>query len=428
MAGPVTKNYTYLGGADYNHYYIQSVIGTGQVVATIQSERGSNGIVDYIVTSRTSSTTPGFRALQKSGAPLPVNEFQFTRRRIVGPTIVGQLTQRFASYPYYYDHVRTGAAYIQGYDTGVGSISVSAAQIASLKYRAITDLRLKMKDQHVNLVQMYAERKQTADLFADTALKLYRALLNLKKGNVVEAAKSLGVTANRRAFAAVSRNLRNGTGHEKEKQMSSAWLALQYGWKPLLDDCYGAAEQIAQSATRNQKVRAVSKKSATETVSGLYHDATYHYMDTNSCTETVTIKYVCNYSVPTANLHTLAQLGIINPLVVAWELAPWSFVVDWILPIGNYLNQIDATAGLQFDNGSLTTSVKRLATGVRFYEGPEFSGGPFGTIKKTVEDFSVNRQRLTSFPVVAALPDFKNPFSYGHLANAMALLSQLRLR
>jgi len=428
MAGPVTKNYTYLGGAEYNHYYIQSFIGTGQVVATIQSERGTNGIVDYITTSRTSSTTPGFRALQKSGATLPVNDFQFTRRRIVGPTIVGQLTQRFSSWPYNYDHIRTGAAYIQGYDAGAGFVSVSAAQIASLKYRVITDLRLKMKDQHVNLVQMYAERKQTADLFADTALKLYRALSNLRKGNIVEAAKSLGVTANRRAFAAVSRNLRNGTGHAKEKQMSTAWLALQYGWKPLLDDCYGAAEQIAQAVTRNQKVRSASQKSITEVASRENHDATYKYMDHDSCTETVTVKYVCNYSVPSANIHTLAQLGILNPLTIAWELTPWSFVIDWFLPVGNYLNQIDATAGLQFVSGSLTTSTKRLATGMRVYDGPEFNGFPFGTVTKTVEDFSVSRQRLLSFPVIAALPDFKNPFSYGHLANAMALLSQIRRR
>lgn len=41
------------------------------------------------------------------------------------------------------------------------------------------------------------------------------------------------------------------------------------------------------------------------------------------------------------------RFGLLNPLSVAWELMPLSFVADWFLPIGSYLSGFDAN--LRFD-------------------------------------------------------------------------------
>jgi hypothetical protein len=36
----------------------------------------------------------------------------------------------------------------------------------------------------------------------------------------------------------------------------------------------------------------------------------------------------------------MAQLGLTRPLSSAWELLPWSFVADWWLSVGTYLDAI----------------------------------------------------------------------------------------
>jgi len=422
-----TKIERALAGYYSTTYYQPGSGGSG--VKYPMTDNSNNQICATTTTSRTSTTTPGYHAIQKSGGTLPVNDFSFTRTRIVGPIIQGVLIQRFPSYPYYTENIYMGVAY--GFDADTVNSSVSAAQVSSLDNSVITGLRLKMKDQHVNLVQMYAERKQTADLFADTALKLTRAISAVRKGDIVGAAKAVGISASRRGFSSVSRNIRNATGNEKEKQISRAWLALQYGWKPLLDDCYGAAEQIAQANTRNQQTRVSRTKSITENLSTSNHfnESLVGYWSSYETAQTVEIKYVLHYSVPGTIDHLLSQIGVTNPAMIAWELMPWSFVIDWFLPVGNFINQLDATAGLQFVSGSKTTFSRTNATGTRYYNKPltPISGGALGVVTKSTNIVSVNRVKILSFPTAGA-PSFKNPFSFQHLANAMALLSQLRLR
>ena len=35
------------------------------------------------------------------------------------------------------------------------------------------------------------------------------------------------------------------------------------------------------------------------------------------------------------------QLGLADPATVVWELIPYSFVVDWFIPIGSYLENLN---------------------------------------------------------------------------------------
>lgn len=47
------------------------------------------------------------------------------------------------------------------------------------------------------------------------------------------------------------------------------------------------------------------------------------------------------------DLHWLASFGITNPLELAWELIPYSFVIDWAFNVGNVLSGLDALIGVQ---------------------------------------------------------------------------------
>jgi hypothetical protein len=56
------------------------------------------------------------------------------------------------------------------------------------------------------------------------------------------------------------------------------------------------------------------------------------------------------------NLYLANKLGFVNPAVIAWELVPFSFVVDWFVPVGNFLSQWTDFVGLSLQNGYTTKS------------------------------------------------------------------------
>lgn len=207
------------------------------------------------------------------------------------------------------------------------------------------------------------------------------------------------------------------------------WLEVQYGWKPLLSDIYGAASDLAAKDSQDSQRYNVTVK-ATRSSADKYRDV-LHVQD--SIGSNVTLKRSRNtsfdafirldYTMDNPYLHTLAQKGFTNPLSVAWELVPYSFVVDWFLPIGNYLEQLDADSGFSFRAGSLslrqttkcwysaTVDPVRTSTKVRTGGCPRCS-----YYKKTL-----SRTVYSSSP--SGSLGLRNPLSGLHFANATALLS-----
>lgn len=52
-------------------------------------------------------------------------------------------------------------------------------------------------------------------------------------------------------------------------------------------------------------------------------------------------------------IHTLG----LNPLQVAWELLPGSFIADWALNVGDYIQSATAMAGLSIEDGGLGVAI-----------------------------------------------------------------------
>jgi hypothetical protein len=40
-------------------------------------------------------------------------------------------------------------------------------------------------------------------------------------------------------------------------------------------------------------------------------------------------------------MSEIRQMGVLDPLSVAWEVLPFSFVADWFIPIGTYLENLN---------------------------------------------------------------------------------------
>jgi hypothetical protein len=203
-------------------------------------------------------------------------------------------------------------------------------------------------------------------------------------------------------------------------------LELQYGWKPLLDDVYGAAETIARERGDRPLINTIRKTASVKRNHEAFsNNAGAGYTMTSSSRSAVNAmcSIAITYEVRNDALRLASSIGLTDPALLAWELLPYSFVVDWFLPVGGWLERANATSGLLFHKGSCSELVRIVSSeshqsssfAWNFVSDSEVGGGHR-------EDLIFERTVLGSFPA-NPLPQFKNPVSFGHLSNALALLT-----
>jgi len=317
--------------------------------------------------------------------------------KIVGPT--GTWTN--SSYGYVSE--ARGSLKDELYSRGPGLPSGDAG----LRSRAEVGALLKLKDQSVDLSIMFAERKRTADLVArsfSTVIKAYKAL---RKGDLGGVARALNVRRPR----------------ELPRDMAGKWLAFQYGWKPLLSDVHGACEALDR-AERNRGYRVTVRSRHKQEWEEEY------FLDTGPsfCPFVLDRRLHRSYSVALSYAPNnweqieFSSLGLSNPGLTAWELVPFSFVVDWAIPVGDWISSLDAARGYEFLGGTLTERRYHIS---KFRSASQFGGKNRSHLTGGI-DFQkrVERWVYPSSPI-PTLPRAKNPWSYTHAANAASLLAKV---
>jgi hypothetical protein len=207
---------------------------------------------------------------------------------------------------------------------------------ANEQQRLLSRLLKQVKDHEFNLAVDLAQYKQTAGMLADNLGHLGRAALYLKRGNIAAAVREFGVEPRSTRL--------------KGRDISGRWLELSYGWLPLIGSCYEAAkafESISNGPRKKQFVANIWKEEILERGTPTLYSTRYRQKYRRYLTYEM-------YE----ELSVERQLGVLDPLSVAWELMPWSFVVDWFIPIGSYLELLMQIPFLQ--GRFLTTDVVKL--------------------------------------------------------------------
>lgn len=291
--------------------------------------------------------------------------------------------------------------------TGNGICSSQFASVANrLSSELLGRLYEKVKNQHVNLAQALAEREQTASLVKDIAVRISKAVLALKRGNLPLAASYV-----------LPKN---------SKQLANDWLILQYGIRPLISDLKGAASALTESQSFQFDVIVKRKESIPRHLLALDSNSSNFPHKTSVYAEGyVEVVYKARLQVESAFGQWASQTGLSNLSSLAWELTPYSFVADWLVPIGDYLNNQDAFSGLKVVHLHKTVFQKEYVTYERVCGGRSqgylYPSLTCGFVKETV---SCVRSILSGVPKLP-YPSFRDPVSAGHIANAIALLRQL---
>lgn len=396
----------------------------------------SSHLVSFRAIQKVSVKTPNFWKLKKS--QLPWNNYSHSYD-------IGEESQgRFMRYHSSGTSTVEAVGYIRGDpDTGstLGDFNAQMLYPNTTSAKALNKCLSRSKGMKVNLAQMYGERRQTVGLVINSLNRLVNLAGALKKGNIAEARRLINGSPGKDTVKRVSVWNRDGThvigkrfvhtrkgktaGLPPGQTFANLWLEYQYGWRPLLGDIYGACEEIANTyyAPKMLRVSATARETIEQKnylYTGVSHEQCDRIVRNHS-------HVVFMFQEPTEWTNVLSRTGLSNPAHLAWELLPYSFVVDWLVPVGDYLSNLDATVGLNFKKGSTMTRqtidfTSRMVPHVTGYSTLTYSGSVV-----TRRRDSKSRSVYTSVPNVP-LPVVSPSLGTERFLSALSLLTQIFTR
>jgi len=364
----------------------------------------------------TGSRTPGYRKILRDGGRLPINAHTVSMWR----ASIGYCAKR-ADDPGTVSGSPFRSAELAPMSTFFGFPSGPVHLEQALRVATSKLVKFSGNEIEGNLAQDLAQFGQTASLISGTLNRITGSVKALKRGNISAAVTALWQNGNPR--------FRKGGGPSHTKDLANNWLELQYGWKPLLKDIEGTINSLKKfhNSSSNSILHAASNATAQDSTDITFSSGLSPKGGRVQTSTITKVHKAMNYRVSSRTLAFLAQTGFTNPINLLWEVLPWSFVVDWVLPVGPYLESLSAFHGMEFLDG-YSVAFTRQITSVSVSDGGPFPGFPSATSdingSMNREWIILSREKLLDFPDQAP-PSFRNPLSGMHAANALALLVQV---
>lgn len=141
----------------------------------------------------------------------------------------------------------------------------------------------------------------------------------------------------------------------RHRQVAGFHLEVIFGWTPLLNDIHAATETVIQLADSEVNLSSKSRRAAHYQRGSLFstvnsYDLHYKWVKT----------YAASVLIRNPNVWLAERAGLLNPAAVAWDLAPWSFVINMFVNTGQLVNQITDFSGLEFKKFSITNNERHV--------------------------------------------------------------------
>jgi len=267
---------------------------------------------------------------------------------------------------------------------------------------AAIKLQQKLAQSDFNLGVTAAEAEKTLDFVVDKASTYAKAYRAFRHGNFGRVAQLLDLTS--------------------LKGAASNWLSYKFGWGSLLLDAKSAAENAARRTLNQTGLQHFTASNFKETneIQQLSNNADWQAQTRVDLKRSYLAKCWVTVKVENPNLRAAAELGLTNPLAVAWELTPFSWVADYFMSIGSYLQTLSAFDGLTvLDSG---WSWRRTDTGT-YYQGL----GPYriGERRSTFKQMRFERHPGVWSPPLSSAFRVSADLSLNQLVTVTALIRQI---
>lgn len=366
--------------------------------------------------------TPNYRMLVKTHQSLPDNPFSLTEWSIPssGGTVEMPSTQYDTGDWSQTQHIYTGPA-------GVGvSIPPFISDFSELNARLIS----RAKGNQWNVPIFIAEGRKTANMVANAAVRVVSMARALKRGRLGDFLKmSHPDNKVRVPSKGLDQRFRNDYGRDPKRAAANYWLEMTYGWTPFLSEVRNAVNTLMDVAERPDSLDSTVKASLSRfTTSKSSEDQQifsnslgfsirgyYEYMNKTS--------FRGKWRFTMNPLSIPGRFGLLNPLEVAWELVPLSFVADWFIPIGGYLSQLDTPLRFNHRGGTYGVRQQTLMSTVPTHMTP--SNGTFTGFGGSGDYTTLRRVAMTGIPsVTLSSVRFDPKIGAARATSAIALLTQ----
>lgn len=300
----------------------------------------------------------------------------------------------------------------------------------------------KLSDEKLHLPLALAEMHKSVRMVSDLALGVMTGLSRIKRRDKKAFQYLLNGFSERRLKQTHS-------GQKMLKRITSSYLGYKYGVQPLVLDLAGVASAKREglfgapliAGKSNQRyvdfidVPLLKNIVRSSVISDFYE----------SLPETAKVKVTTDYKTAIYAVTTNDQadyyramnglgLNLSSAATLAWDLAPFSFIIDHIMPMADIIKSQSAMQGLT-EKSATTTVFQRYeladpasfalapspttqTRGQKYHSSKEWTFSGFGSISLPTDRFSMNRTLIKTH---GALPHFVSPFKVSNVATWVAL-------
>lgn len=336
----------------------------------------------------------GFQACQKLGRLLPLNPFVIS-------------TQVDAVYPYSYSATgrwKAGSCPNQTHYEGSGLVALpkywyfpepepSDAILGAVVNGAVAESRTAAWDG----LTFLAELTETKALFRTSVLRLVRFREQLRTGPSRRELESLKDP--RKYF----------------EKFSELWLEARYGWLPVYYDMMSALKALN---THRKNTISIGRKRQLDAGS-----QTITYSGSGGMTHVETLEWSVTYRGWAASEFADDGRVSYDPLVTAYEIATLSFVLDWVIDVGTWLEAISpfqpgktlgSCGSYQFD-----ISRQRNSSGSNYSD----ATSNWTVVAPPTLSGSQSIRSYSRFPMATTLPGWNPRITLPRQIDALALAS-----
>lgn len=297
--------------------------------------------------------------------------------------------------------------------------SLDGISASSLRGEAVTKALNQLKGQQTNIAMLLAQRREAMQ----TANSLIRGLFN---------AALAAARRDRKGFLRAIQQ--SGSSKAQVHNASGKYLGTVFGVMPLVDDIVGIVNELTMDG-REKLVKVSGRAKRSESGRDTAVVNVQDFSATSIKAEVVddwTITRSCRcfltFRLNNEVIQGLSRNGITNPAFVVYDTIPWSFVFEWGIKVGKFLNALDATIGFDYVTGCYSELVEsRMASslGPRLpatdpQVHPSGEGSGYGVRREFV------RTPLSTVPLPSVY--FADPISVFTVAATAALVAQMASR
>lgn len=316
-------------------------------------------------------------------------------------------------------------------------LTMSDDDIQSYVDKAVFDCASKVAESYVDMGQFVAEFKQTCRLFDETAamaISLTRKLMAIDKSLFRRGYHWNYENGSRMIKDLAKRNLNKRALSRNSKALGNLWLQYRYGLRPLLSEMQGAIDALTRVLSSRYSVHGVKLHYDSDSSSDVGNIST-SLCPTGSVQSDVDrqlkliAKAGCMYSFESRAFDHLTAFGWNDLFKLGWELIPYSFVVDWIINVGDWLSHISPQSGYNVLSHWTTVILESRVSQTLTPRNIDEFGNDVGTCTGTVYfDSSVRRYYRVPkrWGVVQKPPIIDVSLTVSKLIDGIALLRQLQ--